>query len=50
VQVGEVAIPLLQVEAVPDEELVRHGEAHVAHGEILDEPTVRTIEQGHGRE
>jgi hypothetical protein len=35
-----------QVEAVADEELVRHGEPDVADGEIRHEPSIRPVEQG----
>jgi hypothetical protein len=43
-------VALVQVEAVPDEELVRDGEADVANREILDEATVGTVEERHRRE
>jgi hypothetical protein len=45
VQVGEVAVPLLEVEAVADEELVGDGEADVADRQVVDEPAVGTVEQ-----
>ncbi len=45
VQVGHVAEALAEVEAVPDEELVRHREADVAHGQVIHEPPVRTVEE-----
>jgi hypothetical protein len=41
-----VPVALVEVEAVPDEELVRHGEAHVAHREVVDEPPVGSVEEG----
>jgi hypothetical protein len=50
VQVREVPEPLVEVEAVADEELVRHREADVAHGEVVHEAPVRPVEQGHRRE
>jgi hypothetical protein len=46
VQIGQVPEPLVEIEAVADEELVRDGEADVADGEILDEAAVRAVEQG----
>ena len=49
-QVREVPIALVEIEAVADEELVRHGKAHVAHREILDEAAVGPVEQGDGGE
>ena len=36
---------LLDVEAIPDEELVGNGEADVADRQILDETPVGAIEQ-----
>jgi hypothetical protein len=50
VEVGQVAVPLVQVEAVADEELVGDGEANVPHRQVLDEPAIRPVEQGGGRE
>src|SRR5690348_15421677 len=47
-QVGELAIPLLEVEAVADVELVGHRETDIADGEVVDEPAVGTVEEGHG--
>src|SRR5262249_10332046 len=49
-QVREVPVALVQVEAVADEELVGDGEADVPNGEILDQPAVRTVEQRDGGE
>ena len=43
-QVREISVLLSQIEAVADEELVRNGEADVADGEILDEPTTFVLE------
>jgi hypothetical protein len=45
VQVREVAVALVQVEAVADEQLVGHREADVAHGKVLDEPAVGPVEE-----
>jgi hypothetical protein len=50
VQVGQVSVALLEVEPVPDEQLVGHREAHVANRQILDEPPVGPVEEGHGGE
>jgi len=47
VEIGQVPVALADVEAEADEELVRDGEANVPDGEILDEPPVRAVEQGH---
>ena len=44
-QVAEVAIPLLEVEAVADEELVRNGEADVPDRQVLDDAPVRPVEE-----
>jgi hypothetical protein len=49
-EIGELAIALLEIEAVADVELVRDDEAHVAHREVVDEAPVRPVEQGHGRD
>src|ERR671935_1678805 len=49
VQIGQVAVALVQVEAIPHEQLVGHSEADVPHRKILDEAPVRAIEQGHHR-
>ena len=49
-KVGQVAVALLEVEAVPDEELVRDREADVADGQILDQAAVRAVEKRCGRE
>jgi hypothetical protein len=45
VEVGQIPILLVEVEAVPHEELVRDGEADIAHGEVLDEAAVGTVQQ-----
>jgi hypothetical protein len=50
VEVRQVPEPLLEVEAVADEQLVRHGETDVAHGQVVDETPVRAVEQRHDRE
>jgi hypothetical protein len=47
VQVGQVPVLLGQIEAVPHEELVRHGEADVANGKVVDEPPVGAVEERH---
>ena len=47
-QVGQLAPPLLEIEAVADEELVRHDEADVADREIVDESAVGAVEQRDG--
>ena len=44
-QVGQVPEALPEVEAVPDEELVRYREADVAHGQVMHEASVRTVEE-----
>jgi hypothetical protein len=41
VQVRQVAVALVEVEAVADEELVGDGEADVADGQLVDEAAVR---------
>jgi hypothetical protein len=50
VEVREVPEPLVEIEPVADEELVRDGEADVAHRQVLDEAAVRAVEQGDGRQ
>jgi hypothetical protein len=50
VQVGQVAVALLEIEAVPHEQLVGHGEAHVAHGHVLDQAAIRAVEERHRRQ
>jgi hypothetical protein len=45
VQVGQVPVPLVEVEPVADEQLVRDGEADVAHRQLVDEPAVRPVEE-----
>jgi hypothetical protein len=47
VEVGQVSVPLVEVEAVPDEELVGDDEAHVPDGKVVDEATVRPVEERH---
>ena len=49
-QVRQIAVALLDVEAISHEELVGHGEAHVADGEVLDEPPVGAVEERRRRE
>ena len=47
--VAQAAEALGHVKAVPDVELVRHGEADVPDGQVVDEPAVRAVEQrAHG--
>jgi hypothetical protein len=50
VQVRQVAVPLVQIEAVADEELVGDRETDVGDREVLDESSVGTVEEGHGGE
>jgi hypothetical protein len=45
-----VPVALIEVEAVADEELIGHGEAHITHREVVDEPPVWTIEERDGGE
>jgi hypothetical protein len=45
VQIGQVAVALVEIEAVTDEELVGDGEAHVANWEVFDQPAVGAIEE-----
>ena len=49
-QVGQVAVALVEVEAVSHEELVGHREAHVADGHVLHQAAIGTVEQRHGRQ
>ena len=44
-QVREVPVPLLQVEAVADEELVGDRETDVVDGQVVDEAAVGPVEQ-----
>jgi hypothetical protein len=50
VQIGQVAVPLLEVEAVPGIELVRDDETDVADREVVDEAAVRPVEERHDGE
>jgi hypothetical protein len=45
VQVREISVALVQVEAVADVELVRDGEADVPDGQVADEAAVRAVEE-----
>jgi hypothetical protein len=45
VQVREIPVPLLDVEAVADEELVRDGEPDVPDREIVDEAAVGAVQE-----
>ncbi len=47
VQVGQVSVALLEVEAVPHKELVGHREAHVADGQVIHEPAIGAVEERH---
>jgi hypothetical protein len=38
---------LLEVEPIPDEQLVGHCEAHVPDGKVVDESAVGAVEEGH---
>ena len=49
-EVREVAEPFVDVESVPDEELVRDREPDVADGKVVDKPPVGTIEERRDRE
>ena len=49
-QVGQVAVALLEIEPVAHEQLVGHREAHVADGQVLHEAAVGAVEERHGRE
>jgi hypothetical protein len=44
-EVRQVAMALVELEPVADEELVRDREAHVAHRQVVDEPPVRPVEE-----
>src|SRR6266487_613035 len=44
-QIGQVAVPLVQVEAVADEVLVRNDETDISNREIVDQSPVRAVEQ-----
>jgi hypothetical protein len=50
VEIRQVPVPLGDVEAVPDEELVGYGEADVADRQILDQAPVGPVEQGDRRQ
>jgi hypothetical protein len=50
VQVRQVPPSLLEVEAVPDEELVRHREADVPHRQVVHETAIRSVEERRRRE
>ena len=49
-QIGQVSEAFVEIEAVTDEELVRNGEADVAHRQVLDQAAVRAVEQRDDRE
>src|SRR5215204_5803773 len=46
-EIRKVAPAAFQIEAVADEELVRHGEADIPDGKILDQATIRSVEEGY---
>jgi hypothetical protein len=50
VEVREVPVLLVEVEAKPHEQLVGDGEPDIAHGQVLDEPAVGTVKEGDGRQ
>ena len=50
VQVGQVSVPLVEVEAVADEELVGGREADVAHRQVVHDAAVGAVEQRHDRQ
>ena len=50
VEVGQVPVPLVDVEAVADEELVGDGEADVADRQVVDEAAVGAVEERDRRE
>jgi hypothetical protein len=50
VEIRQIPKLLMEVEAVADEELVGHREAHVADRQIVDEPPVRPVEQSRRRQ
>ena len=49
-KVRQVAVALVEVEPVADEELVRHDEADVPHRQVGDEAPVRAVEERCDRE
>ena len=44
-QVGQVPVTLVEVEPIAHEQLVGHGEAHVADGKVVHESAIRTVEE-----
>src|SRR5262245_55955992 len=46
-KIRQISPALVEIEPVADEELVRHGESDVLHGQVVDEPTVGPVEE-HG--
>jgi hypothetical protein len=50
VEVREIPEPLIQIEAVADEQLVGDREADVAHRKVFHEPAVGAVEQRDGGE
>lgn len=49
-EIRQVAVALLEIEAVADEELVGDGEADVAHRQVVDQAPVGAVEQGRAAE
>src|SRR4051794_22661933 len=44
-QIGQVPVALVEVEAVADEELVRNREADVLHRQVVDQAPVGPVEE-----
>jgi hypothetical protein len=49
VEIRQIPVPLVEVEAVADEELVGNGEADVANRQVVDQAAVGPVEEGAGR-
>src|SRR5262249_16412398 len=47
-EIGKVPPALVDVEPVAEEERVRHREADVGNGQLVDEPAVGPVEQRYG--
>jgi hypothetical protein len=45
VEIRQIAVALLEIEAVAHEQLVGHREAHVADGHVLDEAAIGAVEE-----
>jgi hypothetical protein len=50
VQIRQAPVALLKVEPVADEQLVGHGEAHVADRKVFHQPAIRAVEECHSGE